>query len=51
MKWITIWLGVGVALAILRIPKTRTEKRDLVRDKVDDLRRYAAKAEEDTVSQ
>lgn len=45
-KWFAIGLGVGAAVgavaAILCTPKTGAEMREMLKDRANDLRRYAA---------
>lgn len=42
LKWFATGLGLGAAIAILYTPKTGTETREMLQEKVDDARRYAA---------
>jgi gas vesicle protein len=42
LKWFAIGLGLGAAVAVLYTPKTGAETREMLGDKVDDARRYAA---------
>ena len=41
LKWFAMGLGLGAVVAILYTPKTGAETREMLRDKVDDARRYA----------
>jgi gas vesicle protein len=42
LKWFSIGLGLGAVIALLTTPKTGAEARQIVQDKADDARRYAA---------
>jgi gas vesicle protein len=42
LKWFAIGVGLGAAVTILCTPKTGAETREMLREKVDDARRYAA---------
>jgi gas vesicle protein len=41
LKWFAMGLGLGAVVAFLYTPKTGAETRQMLRDKVDDARRYA----------
>ena len=43
LKWFAMGLGLGAAVALLYTPETGAETREMLRDKVDDSREYAAR--------
>jgi gas vesicle protein len=42
LKWFAIGLGLGAVVAMLYTPKTGAETREILKDKVNDGRRYVA---------